>query len=536
MKQISVPTLASKTLKLVRKHIDQFKSLKPWTVLEDGDLFGVKCPRTGQLGFVSVLTDGDRCDGLMIYCGRSGFRNFADSQVGSELLGEDEFVLDQDSIFLEFPERDSLEPMSLEMMRSLGVNIQDVDHSPPLKRARPSYMPWFLEEDDAALFISAMEVMPLVLAKVAVDPDFVHGENGDFFPLYSFENGVWTYEWVKKVYFMDPDPSEPIRLVPRGPDATKSDQNKIQFGGTWELGLFNLPLPVADDFGRPSLPKVCVVMDGESGLALHCEVTEAADDSFQLLRETLLKAIDLSKRSPQFLLMSNEHLLVEMARWASPMAIEVHGSKLKHLESFKSELLEEIEGSAPPKKAAKAGASPKKAAKGELYYEFEVSLLHVEPRLWRRFQIKASATFEDLHDAIQAACSWENDHLFEFRTKYGSKGAVIWGCDSSVTPEEIELSEYFEHCKKCVYIYDFGDEWRHEIKLIKKLNLEESFDRRLTGGERSFPMEDCGGVYGYFRCLDVLSGDAEDEELEEWIGDWTPDGFQLEEVQAEFNC
>ena len=49
------------------------------------------------------------------------------------------------------------------------------------------------------------------------------------------------------------------------------------------------------------------------------------------------------------------------------------------------------------------------------YYEFEVSLEGVRPRIWRRFQLRKNSTFLELHDTIQKACGWQNYHLFDFR-------------------------------------------------------------------------------------------------------------------------
>lgn len=49
------------------------------------------------------------------------------------------------------------------------------------------------------------------------------------------------------------------------------------------------------------------------------------------------------------------------------------------------------------------------------YYEFEVALRGIKPRIWRRFQLRSTATFEQLHRAIQDAFGWEYAHLWEFR-------------------------------------------------------------------------------------------------------------------------
>lgn len=64
--------------------------------------------------------------------------------------------------------------------------------------------------------------------------------------------------------------------------------------------------------------------------------------------------------------------------------------------------------------------------------------------------------------------------------------------------------------------------------------------RRLTGGERAFPPEDCGGLGGYERCLAFRAtgkdplGDG-DEEFGEWLGDWQPEQFDLAAMQKSFD-
>ena len=48
------------------------------------------------------------------------------------------------------------------------------------------------------------------------------------------------------------------------------------------------------------------------------------------------------------------------------------------------------------------------------YFDLEISLLEIEPRIWRRFLIRSEATFMHFHSAIQQAFGWQNCHLYEF--------------------------------------------------------------------------------------------------------------------------
>ena len=161
------------------------------------------------------------------------------------------------------------------------------------------------------------------------------------------------------------------------------------------------------------------------------------------------------------------------------------------------------------------------------YYEFEVSLKDVEPKLWRRFQLPSTGTFEDLHDAIQDACGWENCHLYMFRN-FGRDKKETVDCEVA---NDVMLESFFSNKRKCEYVYDFGDDWFHEVQ-CKTIALDESFKRRLVAGEGTFPPEDCGGVWGYERCLAILSGKMKDEDnLTKWLGDWNPTLFDLNETR-----
>ena len=185
------------------------------------------------------------------------------------------------------------------------------------------------------------------------------------------------------------------------------------------------------------------------------------------------------------------------------------------------------------------------------YFEFEAALAGVRPRIRRRFLLRQQATFIQLHEAIQDAAQWWNYHLFLFRSPEKKGGRPVAGLPSD---EDVDLydeklpdahttrvSSYFgKERKTCLYEYDFGDGWLCEVKLIREVSLPETFRRRLLGGERAFPHEDCGGYGGYERCLEVVktgkdSDDEEAKELLEWLGGWEPEKFEFEKVKRYFD-
>lgn len=182
------------------------------------------------------------------------------------------------------------------------------------------------------------------------------------------------------------------------------------------------------------------------------------------------------------------------------------------------------------------------------YYSFEVALVGVKPPAWRAFLLRDTAMFHELHEAIQDACGWEDSHLFQFRAAL--RGPAIAGVrDTSGmgvrTPDakRTAIKNYFgsEVGSRCVYEYDFGDGWTHDVVLTAIEERDGKAKRILLGGERAFPPEDCGGLPGYERCVAAATGkgwtkDMGDRaDVTEWLGSWTPDAFDLVATKKAFD-
>lgn len=183
-------------------------------------------------------------------------------------------------------------------------------------------------------------------------------------------------------------------------------------------------------------------------------------------------------------------------------------------------------------------------ASSEHVYQFKVTLKSIRPPIWRRIHVPETYTFWDLHVAIQDAMGWLDDHLHAFFVKNPKSG----DSEEIGIPEETEwtdhrvlagwergISGYFStNNPKALYVYDFGDDWAHDITLEKILPREKGLDYPLClKGKRACPPEDCGGVFGYRDLLQILS-DPEDEEYEEtleWLGeDFDPESFDPEAI------
>ena len=83
------------------------------------------------------------------------------------------------------------------------------------------------------------------------------------------------------------------------------------------------------------------------------------------------------------------------------------------------------------------------------------------------------------------------------------------------------------------YLYDFGDNWEHEL-LLEAILLPEPDAPYPTciGGERRTPPEDVGGTHGYEEYLTVLADPEhkEHENMLQWRGPFDSELFSPAQV------
>ena len=170
-------------------------------------------------------------------------------------------------------------------------------------------------------------------------------------------------------------------------------------------------------------------------------------------------------------------------------------------------------------------------------FQLKISLRHVAPIIWRRVQMD-DCTLDELHDIIQIAMGWQDEHMFAFVIDGKQYGDLERGGDFDHDSRSVRLSDLAEQGHtRFQYEYGFGDEWNHVIEIEKTLPIEEGvYYPRCVKGERACPPEDCGGPYEYPYFLEKLQDPRheEHEEALEWLGDgFDPEEFDLERVNDE---
>ena len=151
----------------------------------------------------------------------------------------------------------------------------------------------------------------------------------------------------------------------------------------------------------------------------------------------------------------------------------------------------------------------------------------VEPEVVRRIEVAADIRLPDLYRVIQIVMGWQDYHLHEFRVGRGP----AWGTPDSSWPEDGLRSEKtatltdvlanLKRNKAFQYVYDFGDDWVHTVKLEGIVEADpDAVYPRLVEARGACPPEDCGGPWGYAYLIEVLADPDNEEynEMVEWCG------------------
>lgn|SRR5574344_316573 len=141
-----------------------------------------------------------------------------------------------------------------------------------------------------------------------------------------------------------------------------------------------------------------------------------------------------------------------------------------------------------------------------MLYQFKIKLRGItKPPVWRRLLVPSYFKFDTFHQVIQNAFGWYNEHLYHFaHFPYNREMYIaLYSPDDWESPtyeaDKYRLEEFFgkgDTRQKLCYVYDFGDDWIHDIVLEKVLPEVRMFASCISG-KGACPVENCGGSWGY---------------------------------------
>lgn len=93
--------------------------------------------------------------------------------------------------------------------------------------------------------------------------------------------------------------------------------------------------------------------------------------------------------------------------------------------------------------------------------------------IWRKVEMKATDTLKDLHEVMQDAIGWDNDHMYSFfmdNKIYSKDSDMEVTCpfepDGKKTADKTPIGIFeLKKGQKFAYLFDFGDDHEFEIEV-----------------------------------------------------------------------
>lgn len=125
----------------------------------------------------------------------------------------------------------------------------------------------------------------------------------------------------------------------------------------------------------------------------------------------------------------------------------------------------------------------------------KITLLEVDPPVWRRLQIPADVSFARLNLAIQAVFGWSDSDPHQF-----SIGGLGLAGPDDTSGADVENERKFrlgklvpKKHKTFYYGYRFDQGWTMQLDYEETVKSEARPGLVCLGGERAAPPEECGG-------------------------------------------
>ena len=170
-------------------------------------------------------------------------------------------------------------------------------------------------------------------------------------------------------------------------------------------------------------------------------------------------------------------------------------------------------------------------------YQLSIVLTDSEPLIWRQLLVSGSVTLATLHVVFQHAMGWRGSHQHAFvigDTCYGQPDPDYPETVPVIDEQTVNLTGLVKVGQRFSYLYDYGDDWQHEVTVEAVLPADEApITPHCIAGANACPPEDVGGIPGYEDFLGIL-GDPEHYEYQQtlaWCGGaFDPDAFDLIEM------
>jgi len=314
---------------LYRTAVD-FWQINPWQWINDTDLFGVKDPEDGEIGYCCIVGALGEFLGLVVYLGTEGLESYLKIQ-RSESPEED--VLNAGKcLTASLEDRKTLQKPDLEVIKRVGLRFRGAKSWPLFRSYEPGYYPWYLNQRQVRFLTHALTQAADVTLRIKQNRVLLSGSEKDRYLIRIAEKSGpdlhWRDEWLAPASLARAKCGVPV------PDELRLQRIKkreVRQVGIWEIDFSLVPIPIQEGH-RPFYPLCLLVVDQASGFVLrtHLESKDRHGPEFQ---NQMLSAIEEISLLPQEIWVKRDEVFQLFEPLVSRLALKMKRVKrLKELE------------------------------------------------------------------------------------------------------------------------------------------------------------------------------------------------------------
>jgi hypothetical protein len=316
-----------------------FQALRPWEVLGDHDVVGVRDSSTGETGYSVVMGSGGTLYGLCCYREAEGFDIYQRLLSGDIGLNDDELFAMQNCLKLELGPRSNLKKEDHAVIRLLGLAPRGKNSWPEFRSLLPGYAPWFLTEAEARFFTIALGSVCRHCEKV-VDGEIEESLRDNECLVYSSvvdQTGEYIAAW-------EPWPGlarAPVVLPLVDPARIKAVHAKNpKPDSPWQADVLYFPSTIHDR-ERPYFMRVAVVCQRVSGFVFDVRPAYPETPSVQSLADVILASIEKHGFLPETVFVKKAQDASALIPLGRSLGVTIrHQKTLRAVEMLKKEMME----------------------------------------------------------------------------------------------------------------------------------------------------------------------------------------------------
>ena len=248
---------------------------KPWRYTYEDEIFGVKNPVTGKIGFISVMGIGEEHYAITVYLGERALMKFRELSEHHDTMPP-ETILEIPQLQLSFEDRDYLEKEDKEIIKRLDRKFRGSKAWPMFRAFRPGMFPSILNDEEQQSMIHYLEQVLVVLSDVKSPLKLNDLEDPQYCLVRDYkiieERLVWDF--IRHHIQVLPRVEIPYAI----PTTLLDDIWLLKPGGRiYEADLIMAPTPIREK-GKPGFfPYIFLLVDENSKMVLGQEILNPSD-------------------------------------------------------------------------------------------------------------------------------------------------------------------------------------------------------------------------------------------------------------------